>query len=396
MMARILTNSPRLCHQRRRGERGFSLILLAVCLVIMLGAVGLAFDLGRMFITKTELQTFVDASVLAAVYQLDGTQAGIQGANTTATAGPLGTTKPNGYNFDTVAIANATATYATALNGTFENYGVANTSGTNSYRFINLTATAGVPISFLTILPGIGASYTVTATATAGSQAVSAASSGGLEPFIPDAHDPADTKNWGLTPGIEYTLKWGNNSGNGKGKGNGGQNAAGCPGDQSWSDPNPASQHGYADLGQGNGNSSLRGVIVYGGYPNSGSTPSSVYAGMSLSGVPGNRGTTIFDSLAERAAQDTDDVSTTYATYIAGGTGNGRRIITTPIGDPSTWSGNGNGSETVLGFANFFLDPSYSGSSGAICATYIGPANMNGLSGGGSDGTKIYYNVLFN
>ncbi|HXP84284.1 MAG TPA: pilus assembly protein TadG-related protein [Bryobacteraceae bacterium] len=377
----------------RRGERGVSLMLFAVCLVGMLGALGLAYDMGRMFITKSELQTFCDASVLAAVHQLDGTQAGIQGANTTATAGPLGTTKPNGYNFDTVAINTAAATYATSLNGTQATYATANASGANNYRFITLTATANVPISFLRLLPGIGASYTVTANATAGSQAISSATSGGLEPFVPDAHNTADTQNWGFTPGTEYTLKWGNSSGNGKGKGNGA--ATTCAGDVGWTDPNPASQHGFADLGQGNGNSSLSGVIVYGGYPNASSTPSSVYAGMSLSGVPGNRGTSIFDALNERASQDTDDVSATYAAYIAGGTGNGRRIVTMPVGDPNSWSGNGNGSETVVGFANFFLDPAYSGSSGAICATYIGPANMNGFSGGGSDGTQIYYNVLF-
>jgi Flp pilus assembly protein TadG len=378
----------------RRGERGVSLTLLAVCLVVMVGSMGLAFDLGRMFITKSELQTFVDASALGAVYQLDGTQAGIQGANTTATAGPLGTTRPNGYNFGTMAITNATATYATAFSGPYDSYATANTSGANSYRFINLTATASVPISFLAVLPGIGSSYTVTATATAGSQAFSSVT-GALEPFVPDAHNATDTKNWGLTPGTEYTLKWGSGGGSGNGKGGGGGNPAGCAGDQGWTDPNPASQHGFVDLGQGNGNSSLRGVIVYGGYPNATSTPSSVYAGMSLSGVPGNRGASIFTALSERAAQDTDDVSTTYATYIAGGTGNGRRVITVPVGDPSTWSGNGNGSETVVGFANFFLDASYSGSSGAICATYIGPANMNGLSSGASDGTKVYYNVLF-
>ena len=50
---------------QQRGERGFSLMLMAVCLVVMLGALGLAIDLGRMFIYKNELQTFADASALA-------------------------------------------------------------------------------------------------------------------------------------------------------------------------------------------------------------------------------------------------------------------------------------------------------------------------------------------
>jgi len=184
----------------RRGERGVSLMLFAVCLVGMLGALGLAYDMGRMFITKSELQTFCDASVLAAVHQLDGTQAGIQGANTTATAGPLGTTKPNGYNFDTVAINTAAATYATSLNGTQATYATANASGANNYRFITLTATANVPISFLRLLPGIGASYTVTANATAGSQAISSATAGGWSPLFPMRTTPPIHRTGDLLP----------------------------------------------------------------------------------------------------------------------------------------------------------------------------------------------------
>ncbi len=64
---------------------------------------GLAFDTGRLFIVKNELQTFADASALAACKNLDGTATGVTLAHAVATAGPLGTTTPNGYNFDTTA-----------------------------------------------------------------------------------------------------------------------------------------------------------------------------------------------------------------------------------------------------------------------------------------------------
>ena len=59
------------------GERGFSVLLLAVSATVLLGMLGLTFDVGRMFIVKSELQTFVDASALAAVKNLDGTSSGI-------------------------------------------------------------------------------------------------------------------------------------------------------------------------------------------------------------------------------------------------------------------------------------------------------------------------------
>src|SRR5665213_256027 len=90
----------------------------------------------------------------------------------------------------------------------------------------------------------------------------------------------------------------------------------------------PPSEHGFVDIGEGNSNSNVRDAIVSGGYPNANSNPSSLAAGNTLGGVPGNRGSSIFDALDTRAGQDTDDTSTSYAQYVANGTGNGRRIVT--------------------------------------------------------------------
>src|SRR5258708_24382558 len=66
---------------RRQRQRGFSLIVLSLGLTVMLGMLGLAFDLGRMFIVKNELQTFVDASAMAACRTMDGTKTGVQTAH---------------------------------------------------------------------------------------------------------------------------------------------------------------------------------------------------------------------------------------------------------------------------------------------------------------------------
>jgi hypothetical protein len=343
----------------------------------MVGMLGLAFDLGRMFITKNELQTFADASALAAVSSMNGTQQGIQAANSTATAGPLGTAQPNGYNFDTVAITNVTATYASSFNGTYDSYATASSPATNTYAFIKVTASANLALNFLPAVPGIASLWTVTASATAGQKANT--STNNLAPFMPDGHNMADTTNFGFVVGQEYTLKWGN----------GGTT---CAGDNGFNDPDPSSQHGFVNLGQGNGNSALRDSIVYGADPSS-----PVQVDTLLAGVSGNRGSSIFSALSALAAQDTDDTATypAYLTSLANGTANGRRIITVAVGNPSTWSGNGNGTEEVAGFGNFLLDPTYSGTSGAICGTYLGPANVNGVSSGASDGTKVYSDALF-
>jgi uncharacterized membrane protein len=118
---------------RKKGERGFTLLLLSLTAFVMLGMIGLAVDVGRMFVIKNELQTFVDASAMAAVAQMDGSQAGILGANATATAGPLGATKPNGYNFDTTPITNVTTGFAVTFTGTYDTYGTAAFNATNTY-----------------------------------------------------------------------------------------------------------------------------------------------------------------------------------------------------------------------------------------------------------------------
>ncbi len=371
--------------RKRKNERGFSLILMACVVTVTIGMLGLAFDLGRSFIVKTELQTFVDASAIAAAQQLDGTLVGVQTANAIATAGPLGTTRPNGVNFDTVAISSVITGYGTTFNGTYDNFATASSNATNTYRFFKVTATFSHPVYFLPIV-GVPSSQAITASAIAGQQAHSSIGNGGLIPFSPDAHNAANTKNFGFTPGVQYTLKWGNG------------NSTTCAGDQGFNPGNAASAHGFVNLGQGNGNSSLTGLIVFGGYPNSNSNPSSVSAGSTLSGVPGNRGASIFSAAAERSAQDPDQTSTTWAAYRAAGTGNGRRIVTAAINDPSLAAGNGaNRTVRVIGFGNFLLDPSntISGNSGALCATYIGPGNLTGTSSGGSDGTQVYSTLLY-
>ena len=64
--------------------------LIGLSLFVMIGMLGLAIDVGRIFVYKTELQTFADNSAMAAVAKMDGTQAGIQSANSMALTGPDG------------------------------------------------------------------------------------------------------------------------------------------------------------------------------------------------------------------------------------------------------------------------------------------------------------------
>ena len=56
---------------RTRRERGFVLVTMAVAALAIVGALGMAVDVGRAFIAKNETQTFCDSAAYAAVLKLD-------------------------------------------------------------------------------------------------------------------------------------------------------------------------------------------------------------------------------------------------------------------------------------------------------------------------------------
>ena len=61
---------------------------MSVCMFLLLAVVGMAFDMGRVYIARNEAQIFVDAASMAAAKQLDGTAAGLDRARAAVTALP--------------------------------------------------------------------------------------------------------------------------------------------------------------------------------------------------------------------------------------------------------------------------------------------------------------------
>ena len=53
---------------------------MSVSMFLLLAVIGMAFDLGRVYIARNEAQVFVDAASMAAAKQLDGTAAGLDRA----------------------------------------------------------------------------------------------------------------------------------------------------------------------------------------------------------------------------------------------------------------------------------------------------------------------------
>jgi len=53
---------------------------MSITMLLLLAVIGLAFDLGRVYIARNEAQVFTDAAAMAAASKIDGTDAGIDRA----------------------------------------------------------------------------------------------------------------------------------------------------------------------------------------------------------------------------------------------------------------------------------------------------------------------------
>ena len=91
---------------RRESRRGFTLVASAACAVLIFGMAGLAIDVGRMYITKNEAQSYADSAALYAALQLDGSAQGLTNAEA-AVAGNV-----NKWNFATTSFSSTLVEYS--------------------------------------------------------------------------------------------------------------------------------------------------------------------------------------------------------------------------------------------------------------------------------------------
>jgi hypothetical protein len=73
----------------KREQQGFVLIALSVTMILLLAIVGLAFDLGRIYVARNEAQVFTDAAAMTAAAMLDGTPEGLGRAREAVTRLPM-------------------------------------------------------------------------------------------------------------------------------------------------------------------------------------------------------------------------------------------------------------------------------------------------------------------
>ena len=382
---RQLGRAGRGCGGRRAGQRGYVLMTFAVSAVALFGALGMAVDIGRMFIAKTESQAFSDSAALAAALQLNGASSGITAAHNAVA------NNSNRWNFDSAALTNYTLTFGTSASGPW----VSNPSPATGYSYARVQATAPVNLFFIPVVVSVQ-TQNVISVSVAG-QVGSTGLPQGLGPFSAVGPTPSDP-NFGLVVGQEYDLQWPAYNGS----------RAGCTAltpDQCFVKPpcsgDLASVTSMALVTQQWGAS----VNGYWGSNANSTIDQEVLNVVQLQAVPvgGDIPMSSGNKSAEATALDTrvnedGDITDNYPDYLSSSTRNGRRLIGVPVVTPTTVGGSAEGQ--VLGYGSFLLlsngNPSnyYAAGNGndPFCAVYVGGYTQGGT-GPAAGGAGGYFKV---
>lgn len=360
------------------------LVVLAVSAVSIVGALGLATDIGRMFIAKNETQVFCDSAALAAALNMDGTTAGI------ALAQSAVANSTNAWNFSTTRISNPTVAFGTSVNGPW----VANPNPATGYMFVRVTATAPLQLYFMPVLVARNI-QNVASTATAAQVAITSFPRG-LAPYVAVSTDTTPP-NFGLVVGEEYDIQWPQYNGSRAGCGPNNPdkcfNSPPCSGDSKVSKAAVVTNWG----------SSINGY--WGSSSNSGIEQAildviqlqAVDVGTNLLPVltSGNKASEA-RYLDERASQDVNTSDNTVPFYLQN-VHNGRRLLPVPIVDPMDPT-----HTMVIGYGQFLLIANGPGPSNyythvtngndPFCAIYAGPYNLGSVRpgvGGMTGATRV-------
>ncbi len=393
----------------RRRRSGYVFIALSLSIFFLIGMVGLAMDLGRMYVVKNESQSFCDSAAMFAAKELDGTADGITKAvNKVAWVAQ----DPNGpqkrLEFNSRAFQNVTTTFATTWNATTWVDAATAASDPTNYYFVRVQTQNPVSLWFLPVIVR-STEGNVGAFAVAG-RAVETNMVQGIAPFAPiQLPDPGSgvctaeelvgcsfdlNDKFGMQKGKWYTLRW----------------LAGnldwdrdspnfCPGDRcpcmlKLANISGAASAGYALYG---GASDVRQAIV--GTPPL-STP--ITEGSVLDLQNGQLQTEM-NALDTRVMQDSDYTSNHYLPEYDGYpgektaesyAGNGRRIVVVPVQSAAGAADGDTKTNTVVGFAAYLLAPAGTYSSGhastvAACAQYLNAFTV-GVPDSGGNGHTVY------
>lgn len=177
-------------NQQRSRQRGAVLVMFALAMVVLIASVGLAVDIGRMYVARTEAQSYVDARALAeaaTILEVRSYDAGEPWKQ---------------WDFGNLAFDNVTISYGSSPGGTF-----GGTVGADT-RYVRVRADVNVPLSFLPVLI-VSRFGAVSAEATAGLEQITGTGEGSFPYAIRTGSGGPN----GLEVNRAYTFRWGNNPG---------------------------------------------------------------------------------------------------------------------------------------------------------------------------------------
>jgi len=366
-------------HTGIRQEEGAIIVFVALGLVVLIGMMGLAFDLGHAYVNKSQLQNVADASALAGASALDGTADGIDRAETRATDYGSSQYLANRTEFNTelVPVPASAVTYASALDGPWLSKSSAQASAADMRYVRVIVPPRQTVVRLAKIVPGIPDSLVFGAEAVAGRMPLTKVC-GGLDPFSP-IRIPPGTPNYGYVIGETYMLRLApGNSGLG----------TGCTGSLP---PLPlggsvTGNFGFADSGGcGPSLNCFRDNIL--GAPDSNCVAIEPNA---LPATTGDMGNAAVRAMQDRYEQDTDENPyPLYSDYLNGylesTTRNNRRIIRVAFNNGDIPLGN-SAPYNVVGFGCFFMTQpvSVSPPASAICLMFVGSCDVSGMPTGGN------------
>ncbi len=374
---------------RRRGERGFTLLTSGVCATVIFGMGGLAFDIGRMYITKNEAQSYADSAAIYGAQQLNGTSAGITAADSAVAA------NPQLWGFATTAFTGTTTEYS--VDGTTGWATSASVPASNVLNVRYVRVTANVSNLPLYLIPVMGVTNTaiVNARAVAGQVLEGTSSTNplpyGVFPYSLIANvDATDTSQlpttgdpFGYTVGQWYDFKWPHTAS----VGTNGASKVPCAGDNNAAAINRS--QGGNDWGEivESSASTISTAIVD-------SISVSTAVNQSVDPTSGQKNTEV-SALQTRIGQDGDTTDDTVSSYLANSAHNGRRlfvaIMNSGLANSAGVAYPANQQAIGLGYGEFLLGVAsdYTRNGGANdpwCAMYVGPAPALGTASGGGVG----------
>ena len=414
--------TPKTIPDRNPRQRGFVLITMAIAAIALIGAMGLAIDLGHIFIVKNETQAYVDAAALAAALQMDGTTAGI------SRAGNAAANLSAAWNFSSTTLASPTVEFGASTSGTW--YTAANVPDPTIMNYVRVTKTVAPSVYFVPVaMTNPVYTQNVQSQAIAGQVAFSLNTSipAGLGPFMGVAActhgagvascEATATSNFGLTVGNEYDIQWPQYNSSRQGCNNGNPTNTNedkcfvkppCPGDETLmattTDPMQEVVQNWGSSTNGYWGSTNTATINQ--YIMDTKQLQTVTIGTDLTPAFANgnkQGTS--NILDDRVNQDTVNYDSSglaasgaqkLADYLAAPSHNGRRLMPLPLVFP-----NSTGSQ-VVGYGVFLLMSNataaggtsdyYAKGDGGItstgsgndpyCAIYAGPWVLGGTNGG--------------